>query len=303
MSNGGADARALSRLLSEAVEVRVFDGGATAVRPLSAAPVLTIRDGASLAAIARLLEVSKVTDGACMCLGTSAFEVVSTDESVTVVGLHHGIALRWAGWSGDALLVRGAELVSWLERRGYSGPSAQARNSARRAEEQQRLREHWERHSPACVTDLLPRLYETDGGGLDEEVLSACRVRLAAALPDAANQVRALLRWYGAGFGRFSGYPVYETYPARILADHSIDTVVAAVGGNDDPALWAGTLRHLLSWKSRKPSELRRVPEALWVILESHAAQHPDATLRVRVRAVRGRLAARSRKHLEGPRG
>lgn len=119
------DARALADTLLGADEVRVFDGGLSHGEPLEQPAVLRSRNQSEVAELIELVRVADVLDGHCMCLGSSVIEFLAAGDRVAIVGLHHGQSIRWAGWSCDARLLNGVDLLNWLAARGYQAPLEQ----------------------------------------------------------------------------------------------------------------------------------------------------------------------------------
>lgn len=58
----------------------------------------------------------------CMCAGSYAIELYSGEKLKATIGLHHGKAIRYIGWKGDAELNDGKGLVEWLAEKGYKEP-------------------------------------------------------------------------------------------------------------------------------------------------------------------------------------
>ena len=56
------------------------------------------------------------------------------------------------------------------------------------------------------------------GAGLSKEMIEESHLLLEAAYPDAAERTRVLLRWFGSGSGKMTGFPSYEKVPEQFLA-------------------------------------------------------------------------------------
>lgn len=59
----------------------------------------------------------------CMCAGSYAIELYIREKLKATIGLHHGKAIRYVGWKGDAELSDGKGLLEWLAEKGYREPS------------------------------------------------------------------------------------------------------------------------------------------------------------------------------------
>ena len=58
----------------------------------------------------------------CMCVGSYAVELYENLELKATIGLHHGKAIRYENWKGDADLMDGLGLLRWLSSMGYDEP-------------------------------------------------------------------------------------------------------------------------------------------------------------------------------------
>jgi hypothetical protein len=270
----------LDELLSGAIRVRVTTVGAPGE------PVLDLADPAELDLLREALTVERVTDGYCMCHGDLEFAFTGGDGRRTVVGLHHGLSLRWTGWDGDALLRDGDRVLHWLARHGAGGPLAQAQR--RQAERERELldRQAWTAAAPADVRDLLDLAIAAahTTGVIAPSVHALVADRLAQAFPDPAERAAALLAWYGSGTGRYSGYPVYETLPAPALAGTPIAEIIDALRRFPDDRVAAGAVRHLCAWKSRTHlrRDIARLPDDVRARLLAVARESDDDTTRRR---------------------
>ena len=95
---------ALDVLLEQARVVRVFKGGYHRVGEEEA--LLEIRDPADLAALRSYLRIADGSDRMCMCLGGPTLEILSADLfCLARLSIHHGRAIRWDHWHGDADLM------------------------------------------------------------------------------------------------------------------------------------------------------------------------------------------------------
>lgn len=112
----------LEELFEQSSEVRVLEGGMWRGKPLKGEVMATL-SGPQLVELRRRLEV--VDGGAfhCMCVGTHVFEFRARNEkTLALIGLHHGISIRWDAWSSDATLKDGRGLAEWLATVGVAGP-------------------------------------------------------------------------------------------------------------------------------------------------------------------------------------
>ncbi|BCJ50704.1 hypothetical protein Asp14428_21790 [Actinoplanes sp. NBRC 14428] len=251
-----AAVNALDELLGGASRVRVTKGGEV---------IADLTDPAALRELREALVVERVTDGACMCLGDLGFAFVGPGgERLAVIGFHYAASVRWPGWEGDAQLRDGARMLRWLAAYGIEGPPGRDEERAR----EKLARDGWLAAAPPAVRDLLDLAVAAASGNgvLPRGVSQLVRQRLIEAVPDPAERTAALLVWYGAGTGRYSGFPIYEALPEYALTETPIGELVAALRAHPgDPRVDAGALRHLCGWKSRKnlTRDVARIPPDL----------------------------------------
>lgn len=177
-------------------------------------------------------------------------------------------------------------------------PPTQAAGAARRA---------WLAAAPPCFAQDLPR-FEADahgmplGSGSPEYDVAEQRVRASYATPEAA--AAALLAWFGAGAGPWSGYPAYEGLAEALLLRLGLPIARAAASSpnaNGNTLRGAARLFSAFEVVSHKKSEVGDVPEALWATLRPivQATQRADnlarfehaAAVAAEVRQLRARPA------------
>lgn len=252
------------QLVASASQCEVFDAGMRGDSPLGGLAVLTLQGRPLLAQLRGLLRVKASAGFECMCLGDCTLRFRDdAGHALATACLHHAASLRWNGWEGDRELVDGPGLVEWLAGQGFARPLQRLQASQARAAEAAVAERAWSRAAPGPVRDLLPRMLATSRSGtVPADLLDELRRVLATGCPDERDRCRALLAWFGAGTGRYSGYPVHEGIPGILLADMPVTVMVDALQQQDhnDRGAWAGAVRHLASWKARTANELRAIP-------------------------------------------
>lgn len=58
---------------------------------------------------------------------------------------------------------------------------------------------------------------------------SALRPELSKQVQDVPERIRMLFNWYGSGSGPWTGFPVYEEVPGRLLLDYEPSDLVSAL--------------------------------------------------------------------------
>ncbi|WP_392957434.1 hypothetical protein [Streptomyces sp. LN245] len=222
---------------------------------------------AELDRLRSVMSVASLPGYVCACGGDIRFEFFDVDaRPLTTVVLHHGESLRWQGWDGHAVLADGHRLLHWLNDHGVPGPLRQMEIAQREEEGRQDARAHWRAAMPAVVEDLANQLFALSetGEAASPELWAELQDRLNLASPDPVSRALALMAWFGAGTGRASGYPLHESVPGILLKEMPIAEIIAAL---EDPQAnsrhYAGAVRHLTGWKSRRKQQrdVARLPE------------------------------------------
>ncbi|SDF64848.1 hypothetical protein SAMN05216553_102490 [Lentzea fradiae] len=206
------------------------------------------------------MEVSALPGHVCACRGQVRFEFFDAEaELLTVVVLHHGIALDWEGYSGHAELADGTALDRWLGEHGLSWRY-----------ESERV---WVEAMPPALRDMADDLIGHFALPDDSRHLVAARERLRGVEPVAG--VLQVLAWAAAGIGSWDRYPPYEDVPGQILREVPITEIIAALQDpRADERHDAGAARILLCGKSRIKQRLdvARLPGPLRARVRDAAA-------------------------------
>ncbi len=110
----------LDSLLDQSRRVRVIEDGVDRGRLMGTEILLDTDDPDALAGLRGALRIVGPSEP-CLCAGDPTLELISSSgESLALIGLHHGFAIRWS--KGDAGLANGRPLLDWLAEHGVSGP-------------------------------------------------------------------------------------------------------------------------------------------------------------------------------------
>ncbi len=269
---------ALDRILDQVVKVRVLDGGEANGRPFSDQVRIETDDAATLIDFRTALRIEDGPAGHCMCHGSQTFELWDRDdERVAVIGLHHGITIRWNAWKDDAELIDSRRLLEWIAAHGFRAPLKAFERDRRQEQASREEYERWREASPDPVRPLL------DAAATEvvasESALAPVRGSLEEAYPDEMQRALVLLAWFGRGQGPWSRFPSYESIvetfllamPTRLLIQ-AIEGVIAA--GTATEAHLEGAARYFAGWdfnRKKKKTNARRVPDPLKAQLLDHA--------------------------------
>jgi len=267
----------LDEAFTGVVRVRVVDWGKTRDNRLARTRILA--DIVDAASIDRLRDCLRIDEdprllGHCMCIGEEALELYTAGGLVATFSLHHGQRIRWDAWKYDGELQDGRPLLTFLAERGIPDPLARYERDARRADESLLAAERWRNAMPACLAPFW-----NDMQGLDADT-TAMREALARAWPDAGARGLKLFEWLGCSDGPWSGIPLYEMVPERLLLAESTADLVAALNGAGplSRARLEGAARYFAGWEfwHRKEADAALIPAALRRRLLDHVRPSPD---------------------------
>ncbi|MEV4313109.1 hypothetical protein [Actinocrispum sp. NPDC049592] len=212
--------------------------------------------------------VESLPGAACACAGDVRFEFVDSEgASLADAVLHHGVALRWDGWQGLAVLQDGGLLLRWLDEHSLRGPLRQAEEAATQRQKAAAEEAAWLAAAPPALRELVESMLRSElGVDLSAEFVAEARELLWRAVPDPVDRVLSLLVWCGSGSGRLSGYPSHEKLPDLLLRDVPIAEIIAGLQApHADGRHTKGAVRHLRGWRTRRKQkrDLAALPEEL----------------------------------------
>ncbi|MFN7732304.1 MAG: hypothetical protein ACK5OB_10380 [Pirellula sp.] len=218
---------AFNNLLARLSRVRVLEGGMAYGRPLTNTVLLDISMESDLEELKRALEILDGPAGHCYCCGEPTLEFLSSqNESIAVIGLHHGHSVRWEAWKDDAELLDGRRLLNWLAQRGVPGPLDKFLDGLRKDEQSRAAWQRWQSAMPDCLKQLTAEVWQRIQETND---LTPVRESLRTAYPDLSAQILSLFRWFGTGAGPWTGFPVYERLAEEILLQYPVEELVEAL--------------------------------------------------------------------------
>ena len=114
------------KVIEQADRLVVRDGGYNCCGPVdNQAILLTITNPREIGELHRIIEFETHQPwSACMCCGYPGLDWYRGKKRVALTALHHGRAIRWSEFPGDAQLTpRSSQaIVDWLAERGITGP-------------------------------------------------------------------------------------------------------------------------------------------------------------------------------------
>lgn len=277
---------ALASLCRGVTRVRVLEGGVSSGQAIGH-EVLGEFEGEAAARLLDLLAIEQPSRASyCMCRGNYAIELWKGKKRRATLGLHHGSLLRAEGFWSDVKLRDGEALLRFLAERGVTDPLQDLLDTRAEGERAAAQRRAWIEAAPEVIRPRLPLL---EGEGFmprflrpeDPDAADALAATRAALGPGAAA---ALLGWFGAGAGPWSGFPAYEAVAEVLLQIVGAEELIAAGARSDDGAVLLGLAR-FLGRHDAAPRERALVDDALRERLAALVARRCDDDARARFAA------------------
>lgn len=147
------------KVIEQADRVVVRDGGYTCCGPVDKqAILLNITNRREIDELNRIVEFEPhQTSDACMCCGYPGIDWYRGQKRVALTALHHGLALRWKKFPGDAQLTpRSSQaIVEWLAKRGITRPLEEVEERNRRIAVGKEARTLLAEHVPAEILEAV----------------------------------------------------------------------------------------------------------------------------------------------------
>lgn len=219
-----------------------------------------VGDAAEIGELARALQIVEADEyGHLMSPGLNRLEMWAGDRVVHTLELPDWDTIRWPSvWAGDATLADPRRFADWLLRHGFDDALEDLEEEERDLAEWLASTEDWERAMPPSLRPLWP---DRLGDEMSPADIDEARTLLEAAVPDPVERVRALYKWFGAGKGRWSGYPSYEGAAEQLLLAYPIEILLSALDAStDDPFALYGAAR---LFSRIREEDRERCPEPL----------------------------------------
>jgi hypothetical protein len=211
----------------------------------------------------------------CMCDGAPALYAYQRGSELVQLTNHHGISVRCSLWDSDVRITDTEKWLSWFDERRIPGPRQEVQ--AMLAQETQNKKD-WEKWLTA-MPKPLKAAWSNALGAFGSVNLTPLRSALEHDMPDKSERVLALLEWFGAGAGPWSGFPSYESAAENLLLDFpTTDIIVAIQSKTLSPAQTEGAARLFAGWSFRRqrPDGLKDVPDAFKNVLWDHTRNTQD---------------------------
>lgn len=170
------------------------------------------------------MEINESNSGFyCMCLGTYAIELYSSNNLQSTIGFHHGVSIRYNKWNGDGELAKSDDFLRFLSDQGLTEPLVERLEQKRNMEKDRVAEREWLNIAPKCFYKYWARIK-----GPDNDYLPSLRNYLNVEIPDKKKQIIVLLQTFGKTDNFWSSYPSYEEVPCDILKTFEIADIIEA---------------------------------------------------------------------------
>ena len=146
--------------------------------------------------------------------------------------------------------------------------------------------ERWREAMPSSLRPHWRTMNATPMGGQSD--LAPLLSALATELPEPHTRILALLEWFGAGTGPWSGYPAYEGVAEDLLLSYSTSEVLAAVRDRElTPRQTEGAARLFAGWQfgKERPGDGSLLGPELRERLLRHSMKSDDKDKQARAKA------------------
>jgi hypothetical protein len=211
----------------------------------------------------------------CMCDGAPALYAYQRGSLLVQLTNHHGSSIRCSLWESDVSITDTEKWLLWFDQRGIPGPRKEA--DAMLAEEAQNIKD-WEKWL-AAMPDPLKAPWPNALGEFGSVNIKPLRSALEQAMPDKSQRILALLEWFGAGAGPWSGFPSYESAAENLLLDFPTTDIIGAIQSKTlSLSQTEGAARLFGGWtfRNQRPDGLKDIPDAFKNQLWEHVRNTQD---------------------------
>jgi hypothetical protein len=274
----------LQRELTGIDSVRVRTGGACHRRPELEETLFETKDPETVQKVISMISVENNRGiSMCMCCGEPSIEFYRGKELAVSLSMHHGRALRWDGWPGDAELtnISGESLTRWLAEHGAGKP---AEELAKNRESERMMKRRQE-----MIMAILPReAFDALGKAQSEdEAADAFRKHITSD----SKRAEIYLRSFGCDLGSWAhADSIDDLLKEKLLPKVPIKSL-ARVNLKPGEQAGNGLARWLIfegKWREWPAAELARVFE----IVAREGLTHPRDTNRRKTLLALGEMAS-----------
>jgi hypothetical protein len=199
-----------------------------------------------------------------MCIGTLVFDIERTKAVPIQITVHHGESLRWDGLNGNADLLDPDALMNWLSERGMTFVREEYANARARAALVATEESHWHDAMPESLQPFFEKMRQPGADSHPEWTAAIERE-----FPNPVHRGTVLLQLFGSGTGPWSGFPLWESVPEKLLLEMPLDQLLEAIGDAPAERVREGAARLFSGWdfgqirgadRARIPIELRPPP-------------------------------------------
>jgi hypothetical protein len=255
----------LNDMLSLVDTVEVLDGGINGDAPMSNKVLLRTSDAKKVNDFReslRIVEDPKTFDH-CNCFGRPTLVLSRGNERIAVIGMQHGLAIRWSKWKWDARLLSPEVLLGWLASEGVRKPQEEFQKELKGAADREEAASRWLAAIPESIKKTMPPVTgkslaysgsvykpekfftdKSDSVELSTEEKKQREGKMKQYFLDDDTAIASLLAWRGAVASPWNGCPTYEEIPDRMLDTYPPAEIARCLKEDCSDGIWEGAARY-----------------------------------------------------------
>jgi hypothetical protein len=218
----------------------------------------------------------------CMCDGTPAIILNAGGKKTAQLTNHHAKLIRCNLWESDLKLLDEKPLLKWFDDRGITAPQKEYDRALKLDQEYQGAQKKWLDAMPPALKPFWPAMQSPFLRNL-----KPIQRALSQSIESKHDRILALFTWFGSGTGKWSGVPVYEMIPEKLLLDFETSELLDAIKGKElTPAQTEGVARLFggFSFSVERPNDRSLLPTKLKARLLKHSLATGDEDKQGRAR-------------------
>jgi hypothetical protein len=215
----------------------------------------------------------------CACIPSLEIRLSRKDKEIgTILVYPDGLPIGFEPWSSDARISDREKWLAWFDARKIPGPRRGIEEAEVREKTDQANEARWTGAMPASLRPIWPGIVEQMAPGQDTETKILDQA-LAKEFPERRDRILALISWYGAGTGPWSGYPMYESVPEEMLLEYPTSELLTAIQSSPlSEQQIEGASRLFGGWdfNQRRPRDNAFIPASLKQAFLQHCLLSKD---------------------------
>ncbi len=245
--------------------------------------------------LSQCLKISEADITHVMNIGDVSFKIFDGDTQLGVIRYLENGYIRWENkWKDDALLINPTKFLEWLDRIGIDNPLHEWEKNVKVSAENERKLQTWRAAAPQTLIRYSDNLnafvyYPTTNDGAsqsenkEELSLGIDKHKLfdeiKEEIPDETQLILTLFKLYGNNFGSWSGFPLYEKLPAKVLLLINIEKLNQVIENQNLTAEHKeGIARFLSGWDfmQQRKSDIAKISQKTKDLLLKYLKEKGD---------------------------